>query len=232
MKLPTKKIERLGRNVVYAGTGGQGVGQLIQAGFASVIPQIDAAVSAADVAACIVSVVNPIQQLVLSRWVQLPGSSPDVWGGIFCGKSGDDFWIYEVDVSGPSQFHQVFTATGSGHAVAHATLMNVMHFDVANQSLEATKAIAYRAIETTCTASAYGVGLPVQLAVISSSGIEEFLEGEENYIELTELVNLWKQLEVETLGKVAPTQLTPAVEFPTTEEFTINFPIDDGQASA
>jgi 20S proteasome alpha/beta subunit len=208
MKLPTRKIERLGPNVVYAGTGGQGAGQRIQAALAPYEAQIGAATTSIEIARIVTTVVNPIQKAILDEWVQLPNSQPEMWGGIFCGTSPDGLWIFEIDIQGPWQFHNVFTATGSGHAVAHAALMNVMHFDVANQSLEANKAIAYRAIETTCTSSAWGVGLPVQLAVVKPNEINFISSGDDAHTELSDLVNLWKAKEVETLGALAPAPST------------------------
>lgn len=204
MKLPTKKISRLGKHVVYGGTGGQGAGQRIHAALQAQAPKMNAAKPCAETGQLIQQVVNPIQQQVLSEWVKLPNTQPEMWGGIFCGWGKEGPWIYETDVNGSAQFHSTFAATGSGHAVAHAALINVAHFDVSHQSLEGAKAIAYRAIESTCMSSAWGVGLPVQLAVLTESGVEELTQGDVPHTELMELVDLWKAKEVETLGTLAP----------------------------
>ena len=159
-----------------------------------------------DIAAAIRRGVNPIQQEICREWVALPGTQPEAWGGIFCGWAKDGPWIFEVDVSGPSQFQDPFAATGSGHPLAHTALVGVTHFDVGHQSLEGAKAIVYRAIESTCLASAYGVGMPVQMAIITAAGVEELVVGDEGHRDLRVFVDLWKAKEVETLGGLAPSK--------------------------
>jgi 20S proteasome alpha/beta subunit len=204
MKLPTKKIARLGKHVAYAGTGGQGAGQRVHAALQDHAAKMNKVKDREDTAALIRQIVNPIQQQVHSEWVQLPNSQPESWGAIFCGWGKEGPWIFEIDPSGPSQFQSPFASTGSGHAVAHAALISVAHFDLGHQSLDGAKALAYRAIESTCVSSAFGVGLPVQLAIVTEEGVEELADGEEAHTELMELVDLWKAKEVETLGGLAP----------------------------
>ena len=68
--------------------------------------------------------------------------------------------------------------------------------------MEAAKAIAYRAIETTCNVAALGVAMPVQLGVVLEDGAKLLDQAELD--ETKELVNLWKAKEVDTLGEVAP----------------------------
>jgi hypothetical protein len=149
-------------------------------------------------------IVNPIQHTSFNSWVKVPQTDPEIWAGIFCGWSTDGPFIAECDINGGWQFHDnpPFASAGSGHAFAHLAVSSVLHFDVANQDLERAKAIAYRAIENVCLASAFGVGLPVQLGVVTDEGIKQLDDTELD--ELKELVNLWKAQEVETLGKLAP----------------------------
>lgn len=204
MKLPSRKTARLGKHVVYGGTGGQGAGQRIHTALEAHAAKMGANKPAAETAALIRGLVNPIQQQIRNEWVQLPGTEPEVWGGIFCGWGKDGPWIFEIDVSGPSQFQDPFAATGSGHPLAHTALISVAHFDVRNQSLEGVKALVYRAIENTCHASGYGVGLPVQMAVVTEDGTQELNDGDEGHRDLREFVDLWKAQEVDTLGTLAP----------------------------
>ncbi len=148
--------------------------------------------------------VNPLQKEVKDEWVGLPDTQPSAWGGIFCGWSNAGPWIFEIDVGGASQFLDPIGSTGSGYALAHVALAGVAHYEVARQSLEGAKAIAYRAIESTCRVSAYGVGMPVQLAVVTEAGVLEFYDGDQAHAELSDLVDLWKAKEAETLGQLAP----------------------------
>ncbi len=204
VKLLTKKVQRLGKHVVYGGTGGQGAGQRIHAALSDQASKLSVTKSAAEIAKIIRETVNPIQQQVRQEWVQLPNTQPESWGAIFCGWSTEGPWIFEIDPAGASQFQEPFAATGSGHPLAHTALMSVAHFEVGKQSLEGIKALAYRAIENTCSSAAFGVGMPVQMAVVTTTGIEEINLGDANHTELSDLIDLWKAKEVETLGGLAP----------------------------
>jgi hypothetical protein len=57
--------------------------------------------------------------------------------------------------------------------------------------------VAYRAIETTCEVSPGGVGMPVRIALVDSSGARILETGEINQI--GDMVARWKTLEAETL---------------------------------
>jgi hypothetical protein len=50
----------------------------------------------------------------------------------------------------------------------------------------------------TCNASAFGVGLPVQMGIVTEEGAS--ILGEEEIKNLEETVNLWKKAEVDALG--------------------------------
>lgn len=217
VKLPAKKIERLGKHVAYGGTGGQGAGQRVHAALEAQASKMSATKSAAEIANVIRQTVNPLQKQIRQEWVELPNTQPESWGAIFCGWSKDGPWIFEIDPGGPSQFHDPFAATGSGHPLAHTALISVAHFKVGQQSLEGAKAIAYRAIENTCSSAAYGVGMPVQMAIMTKDGIEEINHGDAKHTELSDLIDLWKAQEVETLGALAPDTGQEVEEVPVEE---------------
>jgi proteasome beta subunit len=204
MKLPAKKIGRLGKHVVFGGTGSQGAGQRIQAALENQASKLNVGKRQSEIAEIIRRTANPLQKQIRQEWVELPKTEPESWGAIFCGWSSDGPWIFEIDPTGPSQFQDPFAATGSGHPLAHTALVSVAHFNVAQQSLAGAKAIAYRAIENTCLAAAYGVGMPVQLAVVTKDGTEEINTGDPGHTELSDLIDLWKMKEVETLGQLSP----------------------------
>lgn len=72
------------------------------------------------------------------------------------------------------------------------------HHSVGAKSLDHAKVLAYRAIEMTCNASAFGVGLPVQMGVVTEEGASILTD--EEITSLEEAVNLWKKAEVDALG--------------------------------
>jgi proteasome beta subunit len=204
VKLPVKKIKRLGKSIVYGSTGGSGLAQRVHFELDKQAGKLGSAKGKEQVADIIRPLAIPLMQQARKEWVQLPHTEPDGWGAIFCGWTNNEPWIFEIDPAGTSGFHDVFAATGSGHPLAHAALMAVQHFKVEEKTLEAAEAIAYRTIENVCTASAQGVSMPVQMAVVTKSGYAMLEEGDEDHQHLSDLIDLWKAKEVETLGQFAP----------------------------
>ena len=158
-----------------------------------------------------------------------PGSQAPQWGAIFCGATNGEVWICEIDPSGPHVYHPVFAATGSGHPLAHAALVAVRHFKIEGQHLEAAKVIAYRAIENVCQASAYGVGLPVQMAVVTENGVLRIEDGDEEHTMISDFIDLWKAKEVELLGALAPASAQPVLP-DQGEEPGLDAPVDTPSA--
>jgi proteasome beta subunit len=205
VRMDAPKIDRVGNSIIFGGTGSEGVGQRVKAVLDQQASKMGKNSTRAQIGQLIHSLVNPLQVQARQAFVQMPGAEIDAWGGIFCGLASDGLFLMEIDVAGGWQFHdnQPFTATGSGHAFAHLAVSSVRHHRVDEQGLETAKAIAYRAIENVCLASAYGVGLPVQMAIATESEVRKL--DDEELDELGEFVNLWKRREVETLGELAPT---------------------------
>ena len=56
--------------------------------------------------------------------------------------------------------------------------------------------------------------MPVQLAVVTEQGVQEFIDAEVGHTGLKELVDLWKAKEVESLGQLAPRPGGVAIEPP------------------
>ena len=204
VRMDTPKIDQVGDALLFAGTGAQGVGQRVKQALENNLNKIGKSKAQSKIGPEIHRLVNPLQKASEAAYVNVPGSNMEVWGGIFCGISSDGFYLMEIDLNGGWQFYDnlPFAATGSGHAFVHLAVSSVLHHDVANQTLAAAKLLAFRAIENVCLASAFGVGLPVQLATVTEDGIS-VLE-EDDIKELEETVNLWKKREVEVLGELAP----------------------------
>jgi proteasome beta subunit len=204
VRLDAAKVRPLGTHILWAGTGSQGCSQRVEAAIAPHANDYGPDRDAEQTAVSIHANANQVQRASLQSFIPYgQGATPETWGGIFCGWGQAGPWIMEVDLNGGWQFHDPFAATGSGYAFAHLAIGSVQHYDPRNQPLETAKAIAYRAIETTCIVSAFGVGMPVQLGVVLQDGAKLLTTGELE--EPEELVNLWKAKEVDTLGEVAPT---------------------------
>lgn len=203
VKVHAEKVRKLDDHIVWAGTGAQGCDQRVELALSENLPALARTNPKATIAARIHQLANQVQANSRQAFVQFAGDAqPESWGGIFCGWADDGPWIMEIDLNGGWQFHDLVAATGSGHAFAHLAIGSVHHYDVAGQELEAAKAIAYRAIEMTYNVSAFGVGPPVQMAVVQEDHAT-VLDPDKRQ-EISELVNLWKAKEKDTLGEVAP----------------------------
>jgi proteasome beta subunit len=226
VKLDTEKVQKLGKHVLWAGTGAEGCSQRVKEALEPHAAKFGINQTKANTATAIHSHANTVQRASREAFVEYQkGADAEAWGGIFCGWSKDGPWIAEIDPNGGWQFHEPFAATGSGYAFAHLAIGSIRHYEPRTQTLEAAKAIAYRAIETTCDVSAFGVGMPVQLGVVLRDGAKLLTASELD--ETKELVNLWKAKEVDTLGEVAP---KPEVEQSVSEDETeaLDAPAEDG----
>lgn len=209
IKIDAEKVDTIGSHLLFAGAGAQGCTQRIKQLLYERLDSLGADKPAVELAAEIHEVANAVQKASLGSFVQHGAhAEPERWGGIFCGWASDGPFIMEVEFNGGWQFHEEAAAAGSGFQFAMLAQASVQHYNVPAQSLEAAKAIAYRSIETTCSVSAFGVGLPVQIGVVDVQGARRLSPEESD--ELNDVVNLWKAQEVESLGSVL-TPLQPAV---------------------
>jgi 20S proteasome alpha/beta subunit len=200
------KVRLLGDHIAYASVGSQGLAQRIGHALDEQA-RLTAQRSREDAADIILRIANPLQQQAVERYVPVPHAQPEEWGAIFCGWSPDGPWLLEVGSGGGHEFHERFAATGSVGPFAHLALVSVRHYDIVNQSVEAAQAVAFRAIENACAASASGVNLPVQMAVVTGEGAHVVDDRELTTIE--DLVNILKEREVDMLGELAPVAAGP-----------------------
>jgi 20S proteasome alpha/beta subunit len=209
------KLQQLGDSILFAGTGAQGCSQRVDQILNGNIGEFDPSKPKSELGQLVHQCANHVQRASRDAYVQYAqGAQMESWGGIFCGRSSDGLWMAEVDLNGGWQFHDNVAATGSGYALAFHAVATVQHHSVHTAPLAAAKALAYRAIESTCLISAFGVGLPVQLGVVTNDGVSRL--GTAEMDEVSDLVNLWKALEIGALGAaLAP---APAGEQPTAAE--------------
>lgn len=199
IKMDAVKLVQHESHVLWAGTGAQGCSQRVELMLRENRERIKPELEMTHLGTGIHTCANTIQKKSRSAYVQYtPQAQVEAWGGIFCGLASDGLFIQEVDLNGGWQFHPEFAATGSGYDFALLAASSVKHHNVGTKSLDHAKVLAYRAIEMTCNASAFGVGLPVQMGVVTEEGASVLDEGEIKGLE--ETVNLWKKAEVDALG--------------------------------
>lgn len=206
VRFDAPKIDKLGKHILFAGTGAQGCSQRVKAALDPHAAKFSLSKPKGETASSIHGLANTVQKESYGAFVQYAKEAqPEAWGGIFCGWAKDGPWIMEIDLNGGWQFHDPVAATGSGYAFAYLAIAHVQHYDVGNQPLNIAQAIAYRAIETTCTVSAFGVGLPVQMGVVLAKGASQL--GAEEIDGIKDSVNLWKEQEQDSLGVLAGGQV-------------------------
>jgi 20S proteasome alpha/beta subunit len=128
------------------------------------------------------------------------------------GTSGAFF--LEIARDGQLNWHTVprFYAVGSAGDFAKVANGLMKHYlEGEPLSVELGLQLAYRTIETTCSVSSSGVGLPVQLAVADANGARVLTT--EQIEPVKAAVAGWKKLEAETLRK-RPDEPTAPLEQP------------------
>jgi len=199
VKSEAVKLVKHGDHMIWAGTGAQGSNQRVELLLTRNREMLERRHDRHAIGSAIHQCGNEVQKASHTAFVQYSAQAQvESWGGIFCGCAADGLFIAEVDANGGWQFHPEVAATGSGYAFAFLAAASVKHHNVATKSLDHAKALAFRAIELTCDTAAFGVGLPVQLGVVTEDGAEILSEAE--ITGLKETVNLWKQAEVDALG--------------------------------
>jgi 20S proteasome alpha/beta subunit len=199
VKSAAVKLVRHGSHMIWAGTGAQGCNQRVELLLSKNHEMVGPENGRYAIGSAIHQCGNEVQKASHDSFVPYSAqASVEAWGGIFCGSAADGLFIAEVDPNGGWQFHPEVAATGSGYAFAFLAAASVKHHNVSGKSLDHAKALAYRAIELTCDTAAFGVGLPVQMGVVTEDGAEILSDAE--ITGLKETVNLWKQAEVDALG--------------------------------
>jgi proteasome beta subunit len=127
----------------------------------------------------------------------IPGSFATSF--LVAGYANQTPWLLEVAHDGQLNWHTEFGfyAIGSGGSFARVAHGLMAHYLSTQLTLKQGLQVAYRAIETTCEVSPGGVGMPVRIALVDSSGARILETGEINQI--GDMVARWKTLEAETL---------------------------------
>lgn len=138
------------------------------------------------------------------------GTHPFATDCLFAGFANGTAYLLEVSRDGQVNWHteEAFYAVGSGGefaAVAQALMKH--HLDEGPLPLTLGMQVAYRTIETTCEVSSAHVGMPVQMAVVDSSGTRLVDVAEMD--EIRTGVAGWKQLERDVLRGTVGSQLEP-----------------------
>jgi proteasome beta subunit len=203
------KIEKVGSHLVFGSTGSAGCIQRVRAALDDHAAKLGATRPCGEIAQKIHDLVNPIQKAALQAHVPyMQGIPPETYGGIFCGLARDGPWMMEIVASGAWEFKPERASTGSAYPLADLAMGFVAHHDVTQASMTAAQVLAFRAIETTCNVSAFGVGIPVQMAVVDADGARILAREDRKVIE--DSVNLWRDKERSALADALGEETEPS----------------------
>jgi len=132
--------------------------------------------------------------------IDATGGKP-ICNTIIAGYTDDAPWILEINCNGLDEQHEHrgFFALGSGEAFAHFACASMQHHAVRQMGMRAAQVLAYRTIQTAIEIAAEGLGPPVQMWVIDSSGARALDKGELEII--SDTVDTWRELETEFLAQ-------------------------------
>ena len=158
-----------------------------------------------DPRAALVETVIPIQQRALRDFVPHPGAPAPELACVFCWMDPEGRpRIFSVPRTGSEhQLHDGHAAVGTGDIFADFAMVSVAHLGTPDLSLEQAKMVALKAIDDAISVAAVYLGPPIQMAVVTASGVTSVPRAE---IEggLSDSVDAWKARQRESLGPLAP----------------------------
>ncbi len=200
-KAPARKLFDVGCRLAWGAAGSAGLQQTLQAELAALNGQ---GADAEQLRQRLASIVIPIQQQALARYVPHPGTEPPDLAVIFCWCDGDGPRILEIPRTGSDhQFHERHCAIGSGDIFARFAMASVAHLNTNELTLEQAKMVAFKAIADSIEVAAVFLGPPIQLYVADEGGTRP-VPAEEVATALADSVDVWKAHQRETLGALAP----------------------------
>ncbi len=197
-KQATNKLRRIGKSVLFGGSGDYGMIQKVHANMC------EPAVTAVKM--------KGIRQQYKERFVQevhaakqfhvpqhnqdLPPPVIALIAGIFDKKS----FILELEKNGGDTIYDEnlgeFAAIGSGKSHAQAIFRPFLYN---KRTVEHGKVLAYRVIDDSINIAAFGLAAPIRISILGLDGVIVDVDDEELSVIAT-TVQVWREMEVECLG--------------------------------
>ena len=147
-------------------------------------------------------VIFPILKDTSTHTIPISGWPTPQLHTIFCGRTSDKYWIFDIDPRGnvEEHTHRGFCATGSGAFVGQFTVQSLAHLEVATKQLYQGQLVGYRIIHDIIRAGIWGVGGNVQMFLLDTSGVRQVSPTELDDLEVN--VGVWKEIENRALGEL------------------------------
>ena len=200
-----EKIWQLGPNVLWGGSGSGGVIQDVKAALdewaATNAPRF--AGQPRRLKGDLVGVVRPIVKAAYDGYVHIPGRppSPPVTSFLFAGRTDDFRWILEIDENGGGELKTGdFAAIGSAYHFANVAAAMVSKYSASTHGYVHGQLLALRILDTAVTATAFGVGGALRLALVGPDGTKVLDNAEVD--QLRDQVDAWREAEAATLEEL------------------------------
>lgn len=197
-----QKLYAISEGMAWGGSGETALLQRVASFHHNIAPKI-ADPSSWETAKAIEAVTSPIQQTAYST--KLGAGDAPTFAGIFCWYDADGIpRIYQVYPNVASNQFRVGgrAAVGSGQAFAEVALASVAHLQLQTLDTERLEMVAYKSIYDVIVTSSFGVGWPVNLAVVTP-GSARLLNTEEVGA-VRDSVFAWFERQREALGPLVP----------------------------
>jgi 20S proteasome alpha/beta subunit len=214
IKSTTQKLRIVGGQLAWGGAGDSALIQRVMANQDAIAPSLGG--SEWDVANAILATATPIQADGVSSHLAVGGAQIPMFAGLFCwyDQAGQPrVWNVAPNVAS-SQFKGLRAAIGSGQAFAEVALATVAHLRVHELDLQQLQMVAYKSVSDVITSSSFGVGGPINIAVIQP-GSARILDADEVRA-VGDSVQAWMERQREVLGELA--------EVPPAEPDTVSEP--------
>ena len=205
-----QKIFPLGSHILFGTSGEVGMQQRVRDALEAKFRGQSGIFSrpVADLKMSVRDIIFPIIKDTAEHTIAVPGFPAPQLHTIFCGRTSDEYWIFEIDPRGNAEEHtkRGFCAAGSGGFVGQFTVQCLAHLSVAKMQLYKAQLVAFRIINDIIRAGILGVGGKVQITLLDSSGVRQLSQTELDDLEVN--VSLWKEIENSSLGELS-TGTTP-----------------------
>jgi proteasome beta subunit len=198
---PTRKLFDIGGRIAWGAAGSVGLQQTLRGELDRID---DRAGGPGELRRRLAGAVIPIQQGALDHYVPHRGTDPPELACVFCWCDEGGPRILEVPrTGGDHQFHERYSAIGSGEIFAKFAMVSIAHLDTPELSLEQGKVVAYKAIADAIAVAAVFLGPPIQMYVVTAAGAER-VPADELAGGISDSVDTWKARQREALGPLAP----------------------------
>jgi proteasome beta subunit len=211
-KHPMDKLFPLGTHIAWGGTGSGGIIQRF-GHFCTEVPQGVLDTPIEELRETLAGFQRNMQQQVRGEIIEgFYGQQVPALGVLFAGYTGGRPWILEVTPGGEDTEYNEYYSVGSGGVFAQQAMISVTHYDVRNRNLAEAEVIAWRALDGTIEASAFGIGHPITMYSITDQGARALSEDDLRGVRDT--VNTWKAAERDSLVGLGLGAPLPAVAEP------------------